>query len=296
MWLTMTADFITPGLILVDADRTTSQNGGSATNTRKFLFLPVANNRGGLPIPELFVQNHFSLRGIFHQFLNHSWHFDILFPNSDSPPTPETLFHLVTASTWSANYRYLESRIRLIALKELRYPSVDINDRLHACRADLVDMQSRTAAAQKWMPESVPKELELTRQSAGPGQTYIGCPDAILREVQTDLVALEKFLMDSFNLLMSSMSVLEARRSIEQAERAQRLTLLAFIYIPLSFVTGVFGMNVKEINGSPLSLSVFFAVLAIATVLTGALFAGFVWWGKAFVFLMRTCRFRRSEV
>lgn len=103
--------------------------------------------------------------------------------------------------------------------------------------------------------------------------------------------------MDSFNLLMSSMSVLEARRSIEQAERAQRLTLLAFIYFPLSFVTGVFGMNVKEINGSPLSLSVFFAVLAIATALTGALFAGFVWWGKAFVlFLMTMCRFRRSEV
>lgn len=272
------------------------KSGGSVTSARKFLFLPVANNRGGLPIPELFAQNHLSLRGIFHQFLSHSWHFDILFPNSDPPPTPETLFHLVTSSTWRANYRHLESCIRLVALKELRYPSVDINDRLHVCRADLVDMQSRTAAAQKWMPGSVTRQLESIRQTASPSQTYIGCPNAILGEIQTDLTALEKFLMDSFNLLMSSMSVLEARRSIQQAERAQRLTRLAFLYIPLSFVTGMFGMNVKEINGSPLSLGVFFAVLAIASVLTGVMFAGFVWWGKAFTFLKTKCQIRIPEV
>lgn len=35
------------------------------------------------------------------------------------------------------------------------------------------------------------------------------------------------------------------------AIRGQRLTRLAFLYIPMSFVTGVFGMNVMEINGSP---------------------------------------------
>jgi len=28
----------------------------------------------------------------------------------------------------------------------------------------------------------------------------------------------------------------------------------AFLYVPFSFVTGIFGMNMKEINGSPLPM------------------------------------------
>ena len=34
----------------------------------------------------------------------------------------------------------------------------------------------------------------------------------------------------------------------KQAARATLLTVLAAIYLPLSLVTGIFGMNIKEIN------------------------------------------------
>jgi Mg2+ and Co2+ transporter CorA len=34
-----------------------------------------------------------------------------------------------------------------------------------------------------------------------------------------------------------------------QARRATLLTILAAIYLPLTLVTGIFGMNIKEING-----------------------------------------------
>jgi hypothetical protein len=59
--------------------------------------------------------------------------------------------------------------------------------------------------------------------------------------------------MDTFQLLMSTINTLDAQTSLEQAARGSRLTWLAFIYAPLSFVTGMYGMNVKEINGSPVS-------------------------------------------
>ena len=65
---------------------------------------------------------------------------------------------------------------------------------------------------------------------------------------------LEKFLMDSFTLLMSSISVMEAGSIKEQAQQGQMITRLACLYVPLSFVTGIFGMNVKEINGSSLPM------------------------------------------
>jgi Mg2+ and Co2+ transporter CorA len=34
----------------------------------------------------------------------------------------------------------------------------------------------------------------------------------------------------------------------KQAQRAYLLTILAVIYLPLTLVTGIFGMNLKEIN------------------------------------------------
>ena len=56
--------------------------------------------------------------------------------------------------------------------------------------------------------------------------------------------------MDSFTLLMSSISVIEAGSIKEQAQQGQMITRLAFLYVPLSFVTSIFSMNVREINGS----------------------------------------------
>jgi Mg2+ and Co2+ transporter CorA len=71
---------------------------------------------------------------------------------------------------------------------------------------------------------------------------------------------------------MSSISVQDSQISIEQSQRATRLTQLAFIYVPLSFVTGIFGMNVQQINGTGLSIWVCFVALAIIVVLTGTIF------------------------
>jgi hypothetical protein len=51
--------------------------------------------------------------------------------------------------------------------------------------------------------------------------------------------------------LLSTMSILESQKSIEQSQQVNKLTRLAFVYIPLSFISSVFGMNVKEIQTNP---------------------------------------------
>lgn len=53
-----------------------------------------------------------------------------------------------------------------------------------------------------------------------------------------------------------SMEVSE--RSIEETASVIRLTQLAFIFVPLSFVTSLYGMNVKEISGDGVRIWVFF--------------------------------------
>lgn len=71
----------------------------------------------------------------------------------------------------------------------------------------------------------------------------------------------------SRSLAASDLSIIESRRGIEvsvqamkvtvkaerQAHAVSRLTQLAFIFLPLTFVTGVFGMNIQAFNdGAPI--------------------------------------------
>jgi hypothetical protein len=64
-------------------------------------------------------------------------------------------------------------------------------------------------------------------------------------------------------LLINRISIEEARRSVDQAELVSRFTRLAFVFIPLSFVASVFGMNVSEIQGNFPSIWTFFLVATI---------------------------------
>lgn len=48
-----------------------------------------------------------------------------------------------------------------------------------------------------------------------------------------------------FQALMSSMSIVESERAIAEAEVVSKLTHLAFFFIPLSLVAGIFGMNIN---------------------------------------------------
>jgi Mg2+ and Co2+ transporter CorA len=74
--------------------------------------------------------------------------------------------------------------------------------------------------------------------------------------------------MDSFTLLMSSISILEAASINEQARQGQMITRLAFLYVPLSFVTSIFSMNVREIKSLPLPIWVPIASFLIVSLCT----------------------------
>ena len=68
----------------------------------------------------------------------------------------------------------------------------------------------------------------------------------------------------SSTALLTEMQIVESRRSIAEAESVSKLTELAFVFIPLSFVASLFSMQVKELSdGVPLYV---FTVAAIATV------------------------------
>jgi len=53
---------------------------------------------------------------------------------------------------------------------------------------------------------------------------------------------------------MATMQIVESERSIKEAELASKLSMLAFIFVPVTLVTGVFGMDLP-VNYLPISKS-----------------------------------------
>lgn len=76
----------------------------------------------------------------------------------------------------------------------------------------------------------------------------------VLREQIKTVLAksgrLEQRYRDHFQLHVSAVSLEESRRALDQNRSLGRLTQLAFVFIPVTFTTGIFGMNVAPfVNG-----------------------------------------------
>lgn len=79
-----------------------------------------------------------------------------------------------------------------------------------------------------------------------------------IREVLDDGRRATRMVQDLTQSEIGLQSMEASQRSIEEAVSVKRLTQLAFIFIPLSFVTSLYGMNVKEISGDGVRIWVFF--------------------------------------
>ena len=68
----------------------------------------------------------------------------------------------------------------------------------------------------------------------------------------------------SSRTLVGAMQLLEAKKGIDQAKQVHDLTSLAFIFIPLTFVSGVFGMNVSTFKDYPPLWTYFVVAIPLA--------------------------------
>lgn len=218
-------------------------------------------NRGGLRLNQLLDKGSFSIFELFNQFLRHGWHFDFIFSNKPEVffPGPALLYTLSNFINES-NLRFLTKSIRDISFNELRSPSVDINNLLHDRREDLAVLKDTLNETNKNVPPKVKEYFENHPyyndfNSSGYGRSYD--PLVMHKLILKDAAEVEKFMMDSFTLLMSSLGVQDSQRSLAQAQQGFRqsristlLALLATVFLPASLVTGIFGMNLKELNDS----------------------------------------------
>ena len=187
---------------------------------------------------------------MFHQEIHHS-----------SILRPSGLIYLISASLWDTNLLFLQDEIKRISFDDLLQPTTHTNEELHHNRRDLVLLRYGVTETLNYIPNDIVQWYE-SINNANTG-IWLRTPSDTLNRILEDEGKLSQFLMDSFQLLLSTLSTRDSQTSLEQGTRGQRLTQLAFIYVPLSFVTGIYGMNLKELNGSPLSVW----VMVVSTVI-----------------------------
>lgn len=185
----------------------------------------------------------YSLLDSLAMFFGHGWHLRALFHLMDmSPNWPYYLVYMLSASLWRKNLEHLDRKIKEISFNDIRRPSLDTNGLLHDHRQDLSIFQAEVQHTRDGMPPFVAQQFDEVAQEEAFKNLINLLPESAFRSLVDDSEKLSRFLMDSFQLLLSSVSV-------DQAARGTLLTRLAFLYVPLSFVTGIFGMNITEING-----------------------------------------------
>ena len=85
-------------------------------------------------------------------------------------------------------------------------------------------------------PNIIPSEVDdLIRQSQATSKKGLHICARVQERIQQDTAL---------------MSIMESRRAIEESQSVKRLTQLAIVFIPLSYASSVFGMNIQEMTGN----------------------------------------------
>lgn len=68
--------------------------------------------------------------------------------------------------------------------------------------------------------------------------------------ISTNIEEFGRMLESSISVVRSVVQIVEARRSFNEASDIRRLTVLALIFVPLSYVSSLFSMNSTNAPGS----------------------------------------------
>jgi len=80
-------------------------------------------------------------------------------------------------------------------------------------------------------------------------------------ELHIRCISLSKMCTQGITLAMNKATIEESRKAIEQSERLKKLTLLATLFIPLSFSTSLFGMNIDLLGQNTVRFWWFFCLV-----------------------------------
>ncbi|KAK6359990.1 hypothetical protein TWF696_001111 [Orbilia brochopaga] len=88
--------------------------------------------------------------------------------------------------------------------------------------------------------------LDTTRETAALVQDKMDCAFQDLSFLKDKAALVQQAVTDALNREAATESINEAKQSMAQSQSVNQLTRLAFVFVPLTFATSVFGMNIRE--------------------------------------------------
>jgi hypothetical protein len=153
---------------------------------------------------------------------------------------------ILVANQCRENLKYLKDTFKRRRFVALERPGMSTYLPLIDLRQQIVGMRDYLPPAQA-ANDSLGKLVESFELPLRPSNL-----SEILAQTSDDLKKLDKELNDEIHLIIGAVTVQDSDANKTQTERATLLTILAAVYLPLTLVTGIFGMNIKDISdGSP---------------------------------------------
>lgn len=268
-------------LILVDspphADSLKPRRSGRSKVRVRF---PYSWAGRGIDVPELLEMQDSSLYDALKLFACEQWHTEIVCGETTLPPTfqdflkqkeqlnvpsptgsklhtapgPQAFLLMLSSFVWEKNLRYLERRMDHLNFERLRDARTmqdmsEVNAILHDSREDLDTIVSQVKHVSTHMPLYLASYYDNFPRIRHRHQARHLSPVAHLPKILERAEKLDRLMLDDFQILMSSVSVREGHESTSQTKLATGIALLAFVYVPLTLVTGIFGMNIKDQDG-----------------------------------------------
>lgn len=165
----------------------------------------------------------------------------------------------------------LDSEMKRISFVEIRKSEVKIEDSLHDLRASLALLRTVVNETITYVPPHI-KDFLI---SIAKVETSLEPIVERLEKLEKRASELHSFFIETIQLLAMTISIRDSQASIEQTNESLKqtkqgifLTRVAALYLPLSVATGVFGMNLREIDDATPPWWAFIIVLVGLTALT----------------------------
>lgn len=169
--------------------------------------------------------------------------------------------------SWTAHLAHVSRSIELISIDGAvdagasPEGGVDTHQQLRALIVNDLTLLSEIAEAMEDVSThcvSLRKDERLYRKSGFALQKNLKALSLRFSAIKTALQRFLPTLQGQIEILvteqqvnLATLQLEETRKSIQQADTIKRLTVLAFIYIPIQTAASIFGMNVRELRDTP---------------------------------------------
>lgn len=185
----------------------------------------------------------------------------------------EMLLWLTTPLPLQRSVSHLSGQLDKARYKAQTLPSSDTYLPLLAFRRTLADFRIWIAGAKRDLSRL---EKDFERMQHPPQRLIV----TAFQRLDAELDQMKKDLNEEIQLIIGAVTVQDADLARQQSDRATLLTLLAAIYLPLTLVTGIFGMNIRDLEDAEPRFWWCVVVLIMIVALTLVAYVGFRWWQR----------------